>query len=174
VKGKWALGIPPRNFAWVIRDQLAVSERLGGYGASHRRVRRQEEIVWVKAQGFTCVVSMLAFPYNLHAYEEAEVACHHLPVGDGEEADAAASLSRLFGDLRSLLAGGGRVLVHHDDVSDRLQGAMAGYLIHTGLVPEEARAIAVLEHLLHRRMGPSGRELVRVASRLASPPLASS
>ena len=31
VKGKWAQGIEPRNFAWIIKDQLAVSERPGGY-----------------------------------------------------------------------------------------------------------------------------------------------
>jgi hypothetical protein len=40
-KGKWAQGIPPRNFAWIMKDRLAVSERPGGYGANHRRVRRQ-------------------------------------------------------------------------------------------------------------------------------------
>ncbi len=29
VKGKWAAGIPPRNFTWVIKDRLAMSERPG-------------------------------------------------------------------------------------------------------------------------------------------------
>ncbi len=28
-------------------------ERPGGYGANHRRVRRQEEIIWIREQGFT-------------------------------------------------------------------------------------------------------------------------
>ena len=41
MKGKWAKGIEPRYFAWIIRDQLAVSERPGGYARNHRRVRRQ-------------------------------------------------------------------------------------------------------------------------------------
>jgi hypothetical protein len=40
VKGKWAQGIQPRNFAWILKDRLAVCERPGGYGANHRRVRR--------------------------------------------------------------------------------------------------------------------------------------
>ena len=31
VKGKWAAGIPPRNFTWIIKDRLAVSERPGGF-----------------------------------------------------------------------------------------------------------------------------------------------
>ena len=43
MKGKWARGIEPRYFAWIIKDQLAVSERPGGYARNHRRVRRQEE-----------------------------------------------------------------------------------------------------------------------------------
>ena len=52
VKGKWAQGIEPRNFRWVIKGSLAVCERPGGYGPNHRRVRRQEEIIWVREQGF--------------------------------------------------------------------------------------------------------------------------
>ena len=59
MKGKWAAGIVPRNFAWVIKDQLAVCERLGGYGENHRKVRRQEEIIWVQQQGFARVISLL-------------------------------------------------------------------------------------------------------------------
>ena len=41
-KGKWAQGITPRNFHWVITDRLAVCERPGGYGDSHRKVRGEE------------------------------------------------------------------------------------------------------------------------------------
>ena len=70
MKGKWAAGISPRNFAWIIKDRLAVSERPGGYARTHRRVRRQEEIIWIREQGFTRVISLLASPHNLHAYEE--------------------------------------------------------------------------------------------------------
>lgn len=168
MKGKWAQGIPPRNFAWVLRDHLAVAERLGGYGSSHRRVRRHEEIVWVKAQGFTCVVSTLGPPYNLHVYQEADLPWCHDPVGLGD--DPTQGLAALYRDLRSRLAAGERLLVHHDEVGDWLQGAMAGYLVHCGLVPQEARAIAMLEHLLHRQMGPPGRVLVTIGARLAPQP----
>jgi hypothetical protein len=34
-KGKWAQGITPRNFVWVLKDRLAVCERPGGYGQKH-------------------------------------------------------------------------------------------------------------------------------------------
>ena len=59
MKGKWAAGIPPRNFTWVIKDHLAVSERPGGFAVNHRRVRRQEEIIWLRVQGFGRVISLL-------------------------------------------------------------------------------------------------------------------
>ena len=46
MKGKWPAGIPPRNFTWVMKDHLAMSERPGGYAPNHRKVRRREEIIW--------------------------------------------------------------------------------------------------------------------------------
>ena len=74
MKGRWAAGIVPRNFNWIIRDYLAISERPGGYAPNHRRVRRQEEILWLRAQGFNRVVSLLGSNHNLHAYEELTAA----------------------------------------------------------------------------------------------------
>jgi hypothetical protein len=81
MKGKWAQGIQPRNFAWILKDKLAVCERPGGYGANHRRVRRQEEIIWIREQGFTCVVTLIPSPHNLHNYDDLGVAWRHLPFG---------------------------------------------------------------------------------------------
>ena len=78
-KGKWAQGITPRNFAWIMKDQLAVSERPGGYGANHRRVRRQEEIIWIREQGFSCVLSVIPAPHNLHNYDDLGVTWRHRP-----------------------------------------------------------------------------------------------
>ena len=80
MKGKWAAGIPPRNFTWVITDHLAVSERPGGFSNNHRRVRRQEEIIWLRVQGFGRVISLLASPHNLTAYEEEGLAWAHYPL----------------------------------------------------------------------------------------------
>ena len=41
-------GLKPREFVWVIAGRLAVCERIGGYGFQHRRVRREEEITWLR------------------------------------------------------------------------------------------------------------------------------
>lgn len=168
MKGKWASGIVPRNFAWVIKDRLAVCERPGGYGTTHRRVRRTEEIIWLREQGFDRVVSLLASPHNLHAYDELGVAWRHLPFSGSDE--PAPALAELYGELRRSLAAGEKLVVHADEVSDRLQGVVAGYLIAAGMVPEGPRAIAITEHLLGRQMGPVGRELVAVAGRLTPAP----
>lgn len=166
MKGKWAQGIVPRNFTWVIKDRLAISERPGGYGPSHRRVRRQEEIIWIRHQGFTSIVSLLASPHNLHAYEELEMAFEHIPFGINDEPRTV--LSALYPVLRQQLAAGGRILVHQDEVADRLHGAVAGYLVYARLVPETTRAIAMSEQLLSRQLGPPGRELVTLAGVLAA------
>ena len=165
MKGKWAAGIPPRNFAWVIKDRLAVSERPGGYARTHRRVRRQEEIIWIREQGFSRVVSLLASPHNLHAYEELGVPSEHFPLPP--TADSRAVLGELYPAMRGWLAAGEKLLVHQEELGDRVQGVMAGYLVYGRLVPSAAQAISILERINQRQMGPAGRELVAVAAELA-------
>ena len=80
LRGKWALGITPRNFTWFMKDKLAVCERPGGYGDNHRRVRRQEEIIWLRENGFGCVISIIPAPHNLHNYDELGPAVPAPPV----------------------------------------------------------------------------------------------
>ena len=167
MKGKWAQGIQPRNFAWILKDRLAVCERPGGYGANHRRVRRQEEIIWLREQGFTCVISLIPSPHNLHNYDELGVAWQHRPFAAQD--DVRETVAELYPEIASLLAAGGKVLVHQDELGDRVQGLMAGYLLWTDLVPGGPQAISVTEQLLQRQMGPTGREIVAVAGELPKP-----
>jgi len=164
MKGKWAKGIAPRYFAWIIRDQLAVSERPGGYARNHRPVRRQEEILWIRSEGFTRVVSLLSSPHNLHAYDELGVTWSHIPFGPLD--DPRTVLPDLYQQLRDWLADGGRVLVHQEEMGDRLMGVVAGYLRWAGMLPSGPQAIAAVEQLLHRQMGPPGRELAVLSAEL--------
>ena len=164
MKGKWAQGIQPRNFAWILKDKLAVCERPGGYGANHRRVRRQEEIIWIREQGFTCVVTLIPSPHNLHNYDELGVSWRHLPFGTRDDPrDVALTL---FPELDAMLAGDGKVLVHQDELSDRVAGLMGGYLLWSGVVPLAPQATSVVERLLSRQMGPLGRDLIALAGTL--------
>lgn len=164
MKGRWAAGIPPRNFAWIVRDQLAVSERPGGFAATHRRVRRQEEIIWLKVQGFARVVSVLVSPHNLSAYDEGGLTSSHIPVpasGDAREA-----LAELYTRLSAWMAAGERVLVHGDELGDRVLGAVAGYLLWSGRLQGGPQAIAVVERLVGKQLGSAGRDLVAQAEEL--------
>ncbi len=164
MRGKWAAGISPRNFAWVLREQLAISERPGGYARNHRRVRRQEEIFWLRGQGFTRVVSLLASPHNLHAYDELEMPWAHFPFGINS--DARQVLVDLYKHIDAWLAAGERLLVHQEELGDRLMGVAAGYLLWTGRLATGPQAVAVLEQIVRRQMGPLGRELVALEPEL--------
>ena len=162
MKGKWAQGIKPRNFYWIIKDQLAICERPGGYGENHRKVRRQEEIIWIREQEFTAVVSLIPAPHNLHNYDELGVPWRHWPVDAQDEPATVAG--QVYPQLRDLLADGQKLLVHQEELGDRLCGLMAGYLLWSGLLDTGPHTIAAIEQITQRQLGPIGREFVAIAA----------
>jgi hypothetical protein len=164
MRGKWAAGISPRNFAWIIRDRLAVSERPGGFSSSHRRVRRQEEIIWLRVQGFTRLISLLPSPHNLAAYEEGGLAYAHYPLGPAS--DPRTVLTDAYLDLDRSLAQGLQILVHQDELGDRVMGVVAGFLVWSGRISSGPQAIVLVEHLVGHQMGSGGRELVVVVEQM--------
>jgi len=165
MRGKWAQGIEPRNFAWIIKDKLAISERPGGYARNHRKVRRKEEIIWLREQGFTRIISLLGSGHNLHAYEELGVLWSHLPfVGPVDESRE--TLVELYNGLRGWLGAGEKILLHQEELGDRLMGVVAGYLLWTGMLQSGPQAIAVIEQIVHKQMGPAGREIVAIVPSL--------
>lgn len=166
VKGKWAQGIVPRNFKWVIKEQFAVCERPGGYGDNHRRVRREEEIIWVKQQGFTCVMSLIPSPHNLHNYEEHEMPYRHRPFPPTDPEPE--FILELLQEIRSLSSGGGRLLLHQDELGDIVSGVVAGYLLWGGLIPSGPQTISLTERLLERQLGPRARTIVTVSEALVT------
>ena len=163
-KGKWAQGITPRHFSWVMQDKLAICERPGGYGANHRKVRRQEEIIRIREQGFAPVISLIQANHNLHNYDELAVSWRHRPLPATE--DYPHYLQDLYVELRGLLDSGAKVLYHHEELNDRLVGIMAGYLVWSGIVTEQPRAIFLLEHITSRQLGPVGRDIVSIAAKV--------
>jgi hypothetical protein len=169
MKGKWAKGIPPRYFAWIIKGQLAVSERPGGFARNHRPVRRHEEILWLRGEGFTRIVSLLPSPHNLHAYDELGVTWAHLPFGPHD--DPQVVMPPLWQRLKDWLSAGERILIHQEEMGDRLMGVVAGYLVWSGKLTDGPKAISVVEQLLGRQMGTAGRELVVMAPRLVREPV---
>ncbi len=155
-------GLEPRGFTWVIKGRLAVSERIGGHGVQHRRIRREEEITWLKDQGFNTVVSLLGGAQNAAAYRTAGFDVFHEPlVGEYEPED----VDRVFGAIdEALNRPGAVVLVHRDHIDDTVSGLLAGYLVYSGLVKDPILAVAVIQEILRRPLGPEGRSLVPTAS----------
>ena len=82
MSSKWSEGIEPRGFRWIITERLGVCERPGGYGAGHRRVRRLEEIIWLRRNEIDLIVSLTSIPYNLRDYDDQGLAYLHLPLPD--------------------------------------------------------------------------------------------
>ena len=72
-------------------------------------------------------------------------------------------MAELYPKLAGWMAKEEKVLLHQEELSDRLQGVVAGYLVWSGMVPSSANAISIIEQINQRQMGPPGRELVAIA-----------
>jgi hypothetical protein len=164
VKGKWAQGIQPRSFSWVMKDLFAICERPGGYGENHRRVRRMEEIIWLREQGFGKVISIIPSAHNLHNYDELGMPYLHRPFGMVE--DPARYMSQLFPEIRSMLASRTKIVLHNEFIDDRIGGLLGGYLRWTGMVSEIPLATTLVERITNRQLETFGRELVTIAGDL--------
>ena len=164
LRGKWALGITPRNFTWILKDKLAVCERPGGYGDNHRRVRRQEEIIWIRENGFGCVISLIPAPHNLHNYEELGVTYRHRPFTGTD--DLGQWLTAFYREIDTLMLEGNKLIVHGEEVGDRIVGIMGGYIRWSGLVKDGTQAIAITERIAGRQLDPFARGVILMAADL--------
>lgn len=158
LRGRWALGIQPRDLIWIIKDKLAICERPGGFGANHRKVRRQEEVIWLRENDFHCIVSVSGAPHNLQTYDELGVPYRHLPILAGTDIDQ--WCLGFFAELNRLLSAGNRTIVHSEDVNDQLVSVMGAYLRWLGVVNEATEAVTLIERLTNRALEPSARSLI--------------
>ena len=153
-----ATGLEPRDFRWVIAGRLAVSERIGGYGFQHRRVRRSEEIAWLKAEGVTGVLSLLGGGQNLASYEVDGLDTYEVPIppeyADEDVTLVWSAIDRALADPAAVL------LVHRDIVDDTVAGLLGGYLVHSGLVDDPILATSLIQEIVGRPLGPEGRRLI--------------
>lgn len=163
MRGRWAQGLEPRFFHWIIKGRLAASERPGGFARNHRKVRRQEELIWLAGNGFTHVLSLLDSPHNLHAYEEAGLPYEQVPLGRHDE--LVERLTAIYATLDGWMQVPTEcVLVHHEEFGDRLLGVLGGYLLYAGLVADPVHAVQLVERLSSRQLGSVGREIVAVTA----------
>ena len=161
LRGRWAQGLQPRYFTWVIKDRLGAGERPGGFARNHRKVRRQEELIWLKVNNFTHIISLLDGPHNLHAYEEASIPYAHVALGPHDE--LAARLRAVYETISNFLDDPEEKLyLHREEFGDLVIGVIGGYLLYAGLVEGGPHAISLVEKLTERSLGSAGREIIAV------------
>ena len=143
----------------MIAGRFAVSDRIGGSGFQHRRVRREEEIAWLKDQGINTVLTLLPAGQNKTAYEESgfRVVVHTVDGPPGEITNVTGVFDAMDAALN---VPGASVLLHRDTVDETVAGLLAGYLVHCGLVSDPIIATSVIQEILGRPLGPEGRGLI--------------
>ena len=164
LRGRWALGIVPRHFTWILKDKLAICERPGGYGDSHRRVRRQEEIIWIRENGFGMVD--LDHPGAAQPPQLRGARRHRTAIARSPARSSSRGCGRFYKELNELLRAGTKVIVHGEEVGDRIVGIMGGYIRWSGLVDDDTQAITVTERLAGRQLDPFARNVILMAPRL--------
>src|SRR5690606_38972861 len=110
-----------------------------------------------------CVISIIPAPHNLHNYEELGVNARHRPFNPD---DTERWLKHFYRELHELLRVNTKVLVHGEEVGDRIAGVMGGYIRWAGLVDDPTKAFAVPARLVGRQPDPFGRSVVMSAHEL--------
>jgi hypothetical protein len=142
----------------VIAGRLAVSERIGGYGFQHRRVRREEEIIWLVEHGIDSVVSLLPSNQNQAAYESGGFRFFNRPIEEALEPEEALEVFDLLDE--ALEPKSASVLLHRDLIDDTVVGLLGGYLVHCGLIQDPILAVTIIQEISGRPLGPEGRALI--------------
>ncbi len=52
------------------------------------------------------------------------------------------------------------MIIHNDNVDDRLMGILGGYIRWSGLVDNPSQAITITERIAQRQLDPFARELI--------------
>lgn len=122
----------PKDYAWIVPERVAVAERPGRGGRSHRRELRAAELEWWRDQGVTAIVSGMPTRHCLDDYADRGFAVRWHPLRDPEQARGA--VVELARDVRALLdEGGGAVLAHCDRASEWLAAIDAALRLELGV-----------------------------------------
>jgi hypothetical protein len=82
----------------------------------------------------------------------------HRPMPSLDEIDP--WLKLFYTELSKLLQRGMKIIVHGEEVSEKLHGLMGGYIRWSGLVDDTAQAIILTERIAGRQLDPFSRELI--------------
>lgn len=129
---------PPVS-TWLVDGRLALAERPGGGGRSHRRVRRDADLEWWAAHGVTAIVSGMRSRHGLLESALAGFAITWHPLVTEEQ--AVRELPALAETVTDLLAAGEVVLVHVDRPGEWLAAVDAVLRIALGLASSRPAAL---------------------------------
>jgi hypothetical protein len=130
--------------AWIVPGTLAVAERPGGGGRSHRVARRQAELAWWREQGVRTIVSCMRSRHCLVEYAQDGWGVRWHPLKDVVQARG--EIPRIASDVADLIAREpGAVLVHCDRVSEWLAAIDASLRLRLGLAGDVATALEQAE-----------------------------
>lgn len=147
----------------MIAGRLAVSDRIGGSGFQHRKVRREEEIKWLSDQGINTILSFLSPGQNRSAYDQAGFrVLNHTVDGMPEEPEDIEAIFAAMDD--AIEEPGACVLIHRDTIDETISGLLAGYLVHSGMVDDPIVATSLIQEIIGRPLGPEGRRLIPAKS----------
>ena len=108
-------GLRPNDFFWVIQGKLALSECIGGRGMTPRKIRREEEIQWLKGQGINSIFSLLDSDFNLTSYQEVGFRTYHYPLSDDIQDNA---LTTIFSAIKEAMSDPEIKLLIHKEYLD--------------------------------------------------------
>lgn len=151
-------GLKPNDFHWIIEGRLAVSECIGGGGLTPRKIRREEEVQWLKSQGINSIFSLLDSDFNLKNYQEVGFRTYHFPLGEEVDKD---SLKIIFEAIKEALSDKDRkLLIHREILDEEIPGILAGYLIYSKLLKDPILARTILEKILEKPLSPKAIALI--------------
>ena len=151
-------GLRPNDFYWVVQGKLALSECIGGRGMTPRKIRREEEIQWLKGQGINSIFSLLESDFNLTSYQEVGFRTYHFPMNEDIQDNG---LKTIFSAIKEALDDPEiRLLVHKEYLDEQIPGIMAGYLIYSGLLDDSVLARTIMEEILGRPLSPQAITLI--------------
>ena len=146
-------GLKPNDFHWVIEGKLAVSECIGGGGLTARKIRREEEIQWLKSQGINSIFSLLESDFNLKNYQEVGFRTYHFPLAQSVPAE---SIELIFEAIKEALSDKEiKLLIHREYLDEEVPGILAGYLIYSKILDDPILARTILERILAKPLSPT-------------------
>ena len=151
-------GLKPNDFHWIIEGKLAVSECIGGGGLTPRKIRREEEIQWIKSQGINAIFSLLDTDFNLKNYQEVCFRTYHYPLSEDVPKE---SLNIIFEAIKEALSDKERkLLIHREYLDEEVPGILAGYLIYSKLLDDPIFSRTILEKILEKPLSPKAIALI--------------